>query len=188
MDRRTFLGCASGLTLTSALALALAAPAQAAPAAAEAALTEADAHATADNKRLLLIFHASWCVYCRLFDMMLQDKDAGPIMARHFDVLHMRAQERKPEMQAQQLAGADDIYHRYAPEGTGLPYMVVLGEGAKKVSDSMISGENFGFPVEPQELDAFDAMIKAGAPDITPVELRKLRRSCKELIKQKDKA
>jgi hypothetical protein len=184
MDRRTFLGCASSLALT----LAITAPAQAAPAGAEAALSEANAHAVAGNKRLLLIFHASWCVYCRLFDMMLKDKDAGPIVARHFDVLHMRAQERKPEMQAQQLAGADDVYHRYAPEGTGLPYMVVLGEGAKKVADSMISGENFGFPVEPQELDAFDAMIKAGAPDITASELRTLRKTCKTLIKQKEKA
>jgi hypothetical protein len=184
MDRRTFLAAASGL----AAGLAIAAPAQAAPATAEAALSEADAHATAGNKRLLLIFHASWCVYCRLFDMMLADRQAGPIMARHFGVLHMRAQERKPEMQAQQLAGADDVYHRYAPEGAGLPYMVVLGEGAAKIADSMIGGENFGFPVEPQELDAFDAMIRAGAPDITASELRTLRKTCRTLIKQKEKA
>ncbi|MEP7209562.1 MAG: thioredoxin family protein [Alphaproteobacteria bacterium] len=182
MDRRTFLVAASALTIATT------AHAQALPQGAEAAVTEADARASASNRRLLVIFHASWCVYCRLFDMMLKDKEAGPIIDRHFVVLHLRAQERKPEMQAQQLAGADDVYHRYAPDGTGLPYMVVLGDGAKKVSDSMISGENFGFPVEPQELDAFDAMMKAGASDITPAELRKLRRTCKDLIKQKDKA
>jgi hypothetical protein len=184
VNRRAFLLSASGL----ALMLAIGAPAQAAPATAAAALSEASAQAAADGKRLLLIFHASWCVYCRLFDMLLKDRQAGSVMARHFDVLHMRAQERKPDMQAQQLAGADDVYHRYAPAGTGLPYMVVLGEGERKVADSMIGGDNFGFPVEPQELDAFDAMIRAGAPDITAAELRTLRRACKTLIKQKDKA
>jgi hypothetical protein len=52
----------------------------------------------------------------------------------------------------------------------------------------MIGGDNFGFPVEPRELDAFDAMIEAGAPNIAAAELRTLRRTCKRLIKQKDKA
>jgi hypothetical protein len=184
MDRRTFLVAASALTVATAAQ----AHAQATPEGAEAAVAEASAGATASNRRLLLIFHASWCVYCRLFDMMLADKDAGPVIDRHFAVLHLRAQERKPEMQAQQLAGADDVYHRYAKEGAGLPYMVVLGDGAKKVADSMIGGDNFGFPVEPRELDAFDAMIEAGAPNIAAAELRTLRRTCKRLIKQKDKA
>ena len=90
-------------------------------------------------------------------------------------------------MQEQQLPGADEVYHRYAPEGAGLPYLVVVGDGSKKISDSIMaaSSDNFGFPVEPAELDAFDAMLKVGAPSISRGELATLRRVCKALIKEK---
>ena len=182
MDRRAFLAGASALTAASA------ARAQTPPAGgAEAALREASARAGANHRSLLLVFHASWCLYCRLFDMLLKHNDAAPIIGRYFEILQLRAQERRAPMQEQQLPGADEVYHRYAPEGAGLPYLVVLGDGSKKISDSIMvaSGENFGFPVEPVELDGFEAMLKAGAPTISHGELATLRRVCKALIKEK---
>ncbi len=151
-----------------------------------AAVSDAVAEASGRQRRLLLVFHASWCVYCRLFDRLLTHRDAAPIIERHFEVLHLRAQERQKLRQDQQLAGADDVYHSFAPAGAGLPYMVVLGDGSKKIADSiMASGESFGFPVEPAELNGFDVMLRAGAPDIIRSELSTLRRVCKALIKEK---
>ena len=183
MNRRAFFAGASALIAASAAA----AGAQAQTISpAGAAVADAVAQASDRQRRLLLVFHASWCVYCRLFDRMLAHRDAAPIIERHFEVLHLRAQERQKLWQDQQLAGADDVYHGYAPAGAGLPYMVVLGAGSKKIADSiMASGESFGFPVEPAELDGFDVMLRAGAPDISRSELSTLRRVCKALIKEK---
>jgi thiol-disulfide isomerase/thioredoxin len=178
MDRRSFLAGTAALTAASA------GRAFADPADAMASVAAASAQAQASNRKLLLIFHASWCVYCRLFDMMLKDETAGAIVERHYAVLHLRALERTPEMKAQQLAGADEVFATYAPKGAGLPYMAVLDGDAKMVADSiMTNGDNFGFPVTKQELDGFEAMMKAGAPDITPKELKTLRKVCVGLMK-----
>ncbi|MBI1360822.1 MAG: hypothetical protein GC155_11145 [Alphaproteobacteria bacterium] len=179
MNRRSFLSAGAALAALSAR------PAVALPADAASALAEASAHASASDRRLLIVFHASWCVYCRLFDEMLADSKAAAIVDRHFVTLHMRALERKPEMQAQELPGAEEVLARYAPKGAGLPYMAVIGKGGAEVADSIMpGGDNFGFPVTDPELAAFEAMMKAGAPDMPKGDLRYLRQVCVKLYKK----
>lgn len=181
MNRRNVLAVSFALAITGSAAAQLPAASAAQTAAAKAA-----ADAAPSNRRLLLVFYASWCVYCRLFDRLLQDHDAGPIIDRHLAVLHMRAGERKPEMQAQQLAGADEVYASFTSANSGFPYLVVLDAKGKKVTDSiMADGMNFGFPAKPDELDGFAKMMKAAAPSITDAEQKALRRVCVNLMKMK---
>ncbi len=182
MNRRLFLVAGVVVAALSAGAASAQALGQEPTGAASAAVSDATARASASNRRVLVIFHASWCVYCRLFDMMLADPKAAAIVDTHFVTLHVRALERKPEMQAQELAGADELFARYAPKGAGLPYMAILGDEGAEVADSIMpNGENFGFPVTQPELAAFEAMVKSGAPEISTNDLRYLRRVCVKL-------
>ena len=182
MNRRVFLVAGAGVAALSAGVALAQAPGHEQTGAASAAVTDATARASASNRRVLVIFHASWCVYCRLFDIMLADPKAAAIVDQYFVTLHVRALERKPEMQAQELPGADDLFARYAPKAAGLPYMAVLGEGGAEVADSIMpNGENFGFPVTQPELAAFEAMVKSGAPDMSTSDLHYLRRVCVKL-------
>lgn len=172
LNRRSVLGAMIAVGMTPAPAFALAS--NASEAVARAAKT-----ADGDGKRLLLVFHASWCGYCTLLDMMLEDAACAPILDTYFVIYHLRALERTPEMKAQQLDGADAVYAGLAAERIGLPYMAALDGKAARVSDSVMrNGDNFGFPVEPVELDAFQDMMRKAAPKMTVDEVKVLRLAC----------
>lgn len=136
--------------------------------------------ATAEQNALLVLFHANWCSWCRIFDAFLADPAAATVMSRHFRILHMRAQERTTENKALQLAGADAVYLRYARDTVGLPFFVVLDENERPLVTSIApkTGENIGFPVQPDELEAFRIMLKRAAPTISGAELAAIREAC----------
>lgn len=181
MNRRLFF-LASSAFVSTFLAPAPFALAQDSDAAA--ALAKAEKQAGDSDKKLLLIFWASWCGYCRIMDAMLADRKCAPIVDKYFVVYHLRAQERKDAARAQQLAGADALYNTYANEKTGLPFTVVLDGQGKRVTDSLLrNGENFGFPGTPEELAGFESMMRTAAPAITADELRTLRQTCVKLLK-----
>lgn len=47
-------------------------------------IDEALKHATAERKRVLLIFGANWCYDCHVLDQALHDGDAGKIVSQNF--------------------------------------------------------------------------------------------------------
>jgi thioredoxin-related protein len=184
MNRRLFLAASAAVAILPAGSAFAQQDAQKENA--KAAVAAACASAKASGRPLLLVFHASWCGYCTVFDMVLADREAGPIMEKHLMAYHLRVQEREAKTQALQLSGADDVFNTYAPRNVGLPYMVVLDGQANKVTDSVMSnGENFGYPVTPGEVAGFDAMMKKASPTITEKELKTLRRVCAATLKRK---
>jgi hypothetical protein len=176
-DRRSLL-------IGGAAMLLLSAPALAEDSAAETVAREA-ALAAADGKRLLLVFEASWCVWCIQMDAMLDDPTAAEILDRHFRIVHLRAQERDDAELAKQLPGADDVYLQYSGGGAGMPFTAVLDAEAQPVTTSVsaaVNGTNFGFPVTDEELDGFDAMLKIAAPDMSAEDRAALRAVCVKVM------
>ncbi len=143
-------------------------------------VTRQCALATGEQKVLLVLFHAAWCSWCRIFDAFLADPAAAAVMNPHFRTLHLRAQEHTTENKALQLAGADAVYLRYTRDTVGLPFFVVLDAQERPVVTSIApkTGENIGFPVQPDELEAFRVMLKHAAPMITGAELAAIRDAC----------
>jgi thiol-disulfide isomerase/thioredoxin len=131
-----------------------------------------------EGKRLFLLFYASWCGYCRLFDRFLADPAAAAIINREFRILHMRTLERSAAQKALQLAGADDVFTRFAKTpAAGLPFFVVFnGEGGPMATSlSPRDGRNIGFPIGKGDLDVFEKILARVAPAITTAELGVLR-------------
>ena len=147
-------------------------------------VTRQRALATAEQKALLVLFHADWCSWCRIFDRFLADPAAAGVLDRHFRILHMRAQERTDASKARQLPGADELYLRYARDGAGLPFFIVLDANERPVVTSISpkTHENIGFPVQPGELDDFQTMLKSASPAITGGEIATLRAACERAI------
>jgi thioredoxin-related protein len=184
MNRRLFLAASAAAAILPAGSAFAQQPSQNENA--KAAVAAACTQAKASGRPLLLVFHASWCGYCTVFDMVLANREAGPIMEKHLMAYHLRTQEREDKAKALQLPGADHVFDTYAPPSVGLPYMVVLDETGKKVTDSIMSnGENFGYPVTPEEVVGFDEMMKKASPSITHKELQILRRVCAATLKRR---
>ena len=150
----------------------------------EEALRRETALAGAESKALLVFFHASWCSWCRVFDRLLADPPAASVFNKHFRVFHVRAQEHTEANRALELPGAETLYSRYAPDGAGLPFYLVVDARERPVvtSISARTGENIGFPVAAPELDAFAAVLKTGAPAITALELKIVRDACVRMM------
>lgn len=186
MLRRLFL-----LTAAAMLAMPMAASAQT-PAVAKALTAQATVAAAAKDadksgRKLLVVFHASWCVYCRAFDLTLKDEKVRATYEKHFVVLHVRALERDKAMQAKQLAGVDKLFVSYAKDGAGLPFYAAVDGAGKKVADSfMKDGANTGFPVTPEELIAFDAMLAKAAPKMTAAEIKLIHDANVKMAKKQD--
>ena len=117
---------------------------------AETVLARESAAAAAEDRTLLIAFFASWCVWCRPMDALFEDANTGPIMARHFRVLHFRVGERDAALRALQYRGAEAAFDRITrPErDAGLPYLAILGADGRTISTSRstVSGENIVCP------------------------------------------
>jgi len=174
-SRRIFVAGAASLAATSALA------AQPAPDAARMIAAER-ALATAENKRLLIVFWASWCSWCRLLDRTLEEPASTRVLGSRFRILHVRVLERREEMRALEWAGVNDVFASYTGGNArmGLPFMVFLDADGGMVTNSAapLNGTNMGFPVTPEELDGFEAMVATAAPDTTAADRRALRQAC----------
>ena len=59
--------------------------------------------AAAENKNVILIFHASWCGWCKKMDSSLYDKSISPLIEKNYIITHLTVHESpaKKNMAAQ---------------------------------------------------------------------------------------
>jgi len=172
------------LILGLVAAVALAAP----PPPAADVLKEAQARAAAEKKPVLLIFHASWCGWCKKMDAWLSGPEVAPIAAKHFVLAHLTVLERAEKKELEN-PGAEALYNQLQGKNAGLPYFAFLDAAGKPIVNSRmpVAGKaetaNTGFPSEPEEIAWFLTMAKKALPGITADELKTLERTLQPVKK-----
>ncbi|MCX7359871.1 MAG: thioredoxin family protein [Alphaproteobacteria bacterium] len=177
LSRRTLLGLGAAFAASAWPAWAQTEPSAAA------ALVNEQATAAAEGKGVLLQFYASWCGWCQPMDQLLESSVFTRVISPRFRTYRVRAIEMRENMRRQQLAGADDIYRRYAPEHSGLPFLVFIAADGRTLINSVApaTNENIGYPVAREELDWFDTMVRTAAPQATRDERLAILRACVRL-------
>jgi thiol-disulfide isomerase/thioredoxin len=124
------------------------------------------AKAAKQNKTVLLIFHASWCGWCKKMDSSLLDTKY--IFDKNFVIEHLTVQESKGKEYLEN-PGAEALMNTYNGEKQGLPYWVMLDKEGKFLFDSQIRkeqadgriiGANVGCPASKEEVDYFIGLLK----------------------------
>lgn len=141
--------------------------AQPAPPSAEAVLGEATLLARKENKKVFIIFHASWCGWCHKMDTAMNDPVCKKFFDDNFVIRHLVVNESKDKRHLEN-PGADAFKTRYYGKDQGIPYWLLFDQEGKFIADSKYrkpgetaeQGENSGCPATAEEVEYFVSVLE----------------------------
>src|SRR5256714_3109532 len=170
----------SKISFLPILILATGALAQAStPPAARAVLADAESAAKAAHKNVLVLFHASWCGWCKQMERTMNRPDVKPIFDKNFQIVWLTIMENKDKKTDENPGGVDVLKQLGGTDKVGIPFFAIVNPDGKVLSNSMYKetgkpDQNTGYPVEPQEISHFMAMMTTDAPHISQADLKVL--------------
>lgn len=137
-------------------------------------LRQALAKAARENKKVLVIFRASWCGWCRVMDSSISDAKCKGFFNRNYEIVHLTVMETAPNKKLEN-PGAVEYYNKVSGNAQGIPFWLVLDQAGNIVADSNYKpGENSGCPARPEEVAYFLSVLKRTS-SITPEEAEVIR-------------
>ncbi len=122
---------------------------------ADVVLNKAITQAKTENKNVLLVFHASWCGWCKLMEKNMNLPETKPLFDKNFVTAYLDVQERG-EKKTLENPGGQELMNKYKGEKAGLPFWLILDSKDNVLADSFDSkGENIGSPATPEEVASF---------------------------------
>jgi thioredoxin-related protein len=130
-------------------------------------MKEAYATATKENKKVLLIFHASWCGWCHKMDTSLNDPSIKKYFEDNFVIRHMVVFESKGK-EGLENPGALEMLSKYNGKDDGIPFWLIFDKDEKFLVDSRRKANengveklaNSGCPATKEEVDYFIEVLK----------------------------
>jgi len=131
-------------------------------------LAAAYSKAAKEKKNVLIIFHASWCSWCKKMDASINDETCKSLFEKNYVITHLTVDEDKNKKHHENK-GADLVRKKYHGEDAGLPFWIIMDKNGKLLGDSFLRkegestsgpGENVGCPAEEKEVTAFIALLK----------------------------
>ena len=130
-------------------------------------LSAAFKKATAENKNILLIFHASWCGWCHKMDSSINNPSCKKFFTDNYVITHLVVHESTEKKQLEN-AGADELLKKYKAFDSGIPFWVVVDKNGNLLYDSFIKNADgsttiIGCPASAEEVAAFVKILKASS-------------------------
>ena len=138
------------------------------PGTAEEILQASYEKANKENKNILLIFHASWCGWCKKMDASINDKSCKKFFNDNYIITHLTVDE-SAENKKLENPGAEELKIKFHGQQAGLPFFVVLSPNGELLGDSFIRkdgqdldtpGDNMGCPAATEEVAAFCELLR----------------------------
>lgn len=137
-------------------------------------LTTAYKEAKATHKNVFLIFHASWCSWCKRLEKAMQSDELKKIFEENFVITHLDVLERGDKIAAFENPGAKKYLDKFGGEKSGLPFYVFLNSKKEMLvnSNAMPGEQNIGYPGSDEEIAKFGELLKSSAKNMTKKQLQ----------------
>jgi thioredoxin-related protein len=111
------------------------------PEPAQVVLKEACRTARKENKNVFIIFHASWCGWCRRMDSLMSSPSCKELFNSQYTIRRLDVLEA-PGKENLENPGAEALLKKYHGDRQGIPYWLILDKNGKLLADSRIKPEN----------------------------------------------
>ena len=123
--------------------------------------------ASSENKKVFVMFHASWCGWCHKMDKSMNDETCKKFFDDNYVITHLVVDEAK-DKQNLENPGAVDLRTKYNGDGVGIPFWLVFDKDGTLLSDSKMrkegegadKGANSGCPASEEEVAFFISVLK----------------------------
>jgi thioredoxin 1 len=123
---------------------------------AHAEIKEALEKATAEHKRVIVVFGANWCYDCHVLDAAFHRSDLEPILAANYEVVHVDIGKGEKNQ---------DLMTKYeVPMKRGIPGLAVLDADGKLVFSQKNGEFENARALAPEDFLAFLNKWKPGVP------------------------
>ncbi|MEJ2614331.1 MAG: thioredoxin family protein [Ignavibacteriaceae bacterium] len=129
------------------------------------------------NKPVMVIFHASWCIWCRHLEDALNSPELKKIINDHFVIAYIDVLERKEKKEELENPGGENIMNDLGGKNAGLPFYVFLNSKGKKIANSnaMPKDQNIGYPASNSEITAFTSLLKKSSNRLTDKQINAVK-------------
>ena len=153
-----------------------------APPSADKVLQEALQVATAENKNVMIMFTASWCIWCKKMDASMKDSTTRDYFSNSFVTRHLVVDESAPFKHLEN-PGANAFRTKYFGESQGIPFWLIFDKDGNLLADSKMrekgegieKGVNTGCPATEKEVDYFISVLEKTSA-ISPDQEEKVRK------------
>ena len=155
--------------------------AQKAPLSADEIMKEAFTAAKKENKKVLVMFHASWCGWCHKMDTSLNDISVKKFFDDNFIIRHLVVFESKGKVNLEN-PGALEMITKYEGKDQGIPFWLIFDKDENFLADSrmksIVNGveklQNTGCPASKPEVDYFIEVLRK-TTELKEDQLEKIR-------------
>lgn len=121
-----------------------------------------------EDKKVFVIFHASWCGWCHKMDSSMNDISCRDFFENNYVTCHLTVDESKGKEYLEN-PGAKEFRKKYKGENAGIPFWLIFDRDAQLLADSMIrpdgagfeaKGDNSGCPASKAEVTYFIKVLK----------------------------
>ena len=141
---------------------------QAQPESTDVLLNKAYKQAKKEKKNVFVIFHASWCGWCKKLDASINDPACSDYFNKSYVFVHLTVNEANDKKNLEN-PGAVDLINKYTGGKSGIPFFLIYNKKGVLIADSNIRkegegldkpGSNMGCPAAPEEVAAFVEVLK----------------------------
>lgn len=122
-------------------------------------LERASAQAKKENKKVFVMYHASWCSWCKKMEANMQNESVKSYFDKNYVFAFLTVQERKDK--SLENPGAEEILKKYKADTSGIPFWQIYDADGKLLADSFdAKGQNLGCPATKEEVSEFTDKLK----------------------------